>query len=156
VYGPVYLLKIDISDGFYRIDLNPDNIPHLGMAFPTCDGTEPLVAFPLVLPMGWKNSPPAFTTTTETIADLANEALQGQLTPTHPLDNKSGIKDFSIIASETPSGEPWPAPDPSITHSPQLTAEVNVYVNDFIVIDQGNQQCLKAIISMFMNSIYQV
>ena len=32
--GPVQMLKVDISDGFYRINLNIDNIPKLGFAFP--------------------------------------------------------------------------------------------------------------------------
>ena len=32
----------------------------------------PMVAIPLTLPMGWKNSPPLFCTATETVADLAN------------------------------------------------------------------------------------
>jgi len=50
--GPVYLLKLDISDGFYHIDLAIDDIPKLGVVFPNWPGEEPLVAFPLVLPMG--------------------------------------------------------------------------------------------------------
>ena len=37
-HGPVYLLKIDISDGFYRIDVNPFDIPRLGVVFPTEPG----------------------------------------------------------------------------------------------------------------------
>ena len=59
-FGPVRLMKVDISDGLYRIDLNVDDIPKLGVVFPTLNGEEPLIAFPLVLPMGWKNSPPIF------------------------------------------------------------------------------------------------
>jgi hypothetical protein len=73
--GLVYLIKLDISDGFYRIALNVDDIPKLGVTFPTAPGEDPLVAFPLVLPMGWKNSPLVFFTTTETIADLVNLQL---------------------------------------------------------------------------------
>ena len=65
-------MKLDISDGFYRIALNVNDIPKLGVAFPTPPGHEPLIAFPLVLPMGWKNSPPIFSTATKTIADLTN------------------------------------------------------------------------------------
>ena len=70
--SPVQLLKIDISDGFYQANLNIDNIPKLGVASPTKPGEPHLVAFPSVLPMGWKNSPPIFSAATETIADLAN------------------------------------------------------------------------------------
>jgi hypothetical protein len=76
--GPVLLLKLDISDGFYRICLNAQDIPKLGVVFPTLPGQERLVAFPLVLPMGWKNSPPIFSTATETIADLANKHINDE------------------------------------------------------------------------------
>ena len=50
--GPVYLMKIDIADGFYHINLNINDIPKLGVVFPTLPGEEPLIALPLVLPMG--------------------------------------------------------------------------------------------------------
>ena len=42
--GPVHLLKIDISDGFYRVGLSIDDIPKLGVAFPTQPGEPKLVA----------------------------------------------------------------------------------------------------------------
>jgi hypothetical protein len=71
-HGPVQMIKLDISDGFYRIGLNINDIPILGVVFPTLPGDEPLIAFPLVLTMGWTNSPPIFSTATETIADTAN------------------------------------------------------------------------------------
>ena len=86
--GPVQLLKVDISDGFYRINLNIDDIPKLGVAFPTKPGEEKLVALPLVLPMGWKNSPPIFSTATETATDLANQRLAaGVPAAPHRLDD---------------------------------------------------------------------
>ncbi|KAK1732369.1 hypothetical protein QTG54_016948 [Skeletonema marinoi] len=85
--GPVEMLKVDISDGFYRINLNIEDIPKLGVAFPTQPGEEKLVALPLVLPMGWKNSPPVFVTATETIADLTNQRLRSRIEPRpHALD----------------------------------------------------------------------
>ena len=34
-FGPVHLIKLDISDGFYRIALNVNDIPKLGVAFPS-------------------------------------------------------------------------------------------------------------------------
>jgi len=73
--GPVYIIKLDIADGFYRIHLAPRHIPLLGVAFPTPASDQPLVAFPLALPMGWTSSPPIFCAATETIMDLTNEAL---------------------------------------------------------------------------------
>ena len=71
-HGPVLLNKTDLSDGLYRIDLNPDDAPKVGVVFPTGAGVDPMVAVPLVLPMGWVNSPPAFVTVNETVTDVAN------------------------------------------------------------------------------------
>ena len=90
VFGPVQLMKVDLPYGFYRINLNISDIPKLGVVFPTEPGEEPLVAFPIVLPMGWSNSPPIFSTATETIADLTNQRLQEQASPPpHPLDDRA-------------------------------------------------------------------
>ena len=74
-FGPVHLAKIDIADGFYRVWLQWADIPKLGVALPTAPGKLALVAFPLALPMGWVESPPYFTSLTETACDLANIAL---------------------------------------------------------------------------------
>ena len=60
----IYLLKADVSDGFYRIGLRPEDAPKLGPIFPNGVDEEPMVAIPLMLPMGWKNSPPLFCTDT--------------------------------------------------------------------------------------------
>ena len=70
-YGPVYLIKVDLSDGFYRVWLNLRDIPKLALVLPPLtDSTEPLVALPLALPMGWVESPPWFSVVTETGAGL--------------------------------------------------------------------------------------
>ena len=34
-FGPVELMKVDMSDGFYRVGLNVEDIPKLGVVFPT-------------------------------------------------------------------------------------------------------------------------
>ena len=70
--GPVYLLKADVSDGFYCIGLRPEDSPKLGLIFPSGVDEEPMVDIPLTFPMGWKNSRPLFCTSTDTVADLAN------------------------------------------------------------------------------------
>jgi hypothetical protein len=73
--GPVFLSKIDISDGFYRIAIHSGDVSKLDVVFPTEPGEEELIGLPLVLPMGWKQSPPLFTAATETVADLTNSKL---------------------------------------------------------------------------------
>ena len=150
--GPVRLMKVDISDGFYRIDLNVDDIPKLGVVFPTEDGEEPLIAFPLVLPMGWKNSPPTFSTATETIADLANGRLLSQLNPPeHPLDHLAeSIKSPSPLQVTTPATTLDEAPvspaaaclarpaarDPSLPSPSTPLSYVDVFVDDFVALSQ--------------------
>ena len=52
--GLIQLMKSNISDGFYRIAFNVNDIPQLGVVFPTLPGEEQLIASSLVLPMGWK------------------------------------------------------------------------------------------------------
>jgi hypothetical protein len=59
-FGLLFMYKIDISDGFYRVPLSTSGVPKLGVCLPPFDGLPPLVAFPLVLPMGWTESPPYF------------------------------------------------------------------------------------------------
>ncbi len=98
VHGPTHLIKIDISDGFYQIALNINKIPKLGVVFPTLLGDEQLVAFPLVLPMGWSNSPPIFSTATETFADLANRRLRS--------NSKVGPHHLDDLAQSIPSSPP--------------------------------------------------
>ena len=80
-YGPVHMAKIDIADGFYRVWIQVDDVPKLGVVLPIAPGHTPLVAFPLALPMGWVESPPYFTILTETACDLANHMLKGTEAP---------------------------------------------------------------------------
>jgi hypothetical protein len=75
-HGPVYLLKVDLSDGFYCISVHNDDLTKLGVVFPTAVGEEPMVAFPLVLPMGWTENPLIFCAATETVVDLANQYME--------------------------------------------------------------------------------
>ena len=51
-HGPVHLIKVDIVDGFYRIHLAPADIPTLRVSLPFSQNGDPLIAFPLMLPMG--------------------------------------------------------------------------------------------------------
>jgi len=118
-FGPIYIIKLDLANGFYRIHLVPQHIPSLGIAFPTRDSKPPLVAFPLALPMGWTSSPLLFCTATKTIADLTNQALCADLiTALHCLKQ---------AADPLPSNEHWLA-------TAQTTALAHQY-------QPGHQDC---------------
>ena len=76
VYGHVHQMKVDLADGFYRMWLQLRNIPKLALVLPPLAGsTEPLIALPLGLPMGWVEPPPWFCVATKTIADVTNMSL---------------------------------------------------------------------------------
>jgi len=51
-FGPIILAKFDVSDAFYGVNLSINNIPKLGLSFLPKPDEEPLVTFPLILPMG--------------------------------------------------------------------------------------------------------
>ena len=88
-FVPVLALKCDLSDGYYRIPLAPSAIPLLGVVMPYNPGEQPLIAFPLALPMGWTNSPPFFSAFTETVADITNQRLSAPVSfqPPHRLEH---------------------------------------------------------------------
>ena len=73
-FGPVHMAKVDISDGYYRVPLTSRGALNLAVCLPS-SRTNPLVAVPLTLTMGWVQSPPYFCAATETAIDHANSLL---------------------------------------------------------------------------------
>ena len=147
--GKIYIIKVDISDGFYRIHVRPDDVPKLGVIFPTKANQEEMIAFPLVLPMGWKHSPPYFCAATETAADLANTALQTKQTcPAHPLDDLAHTitaepSSPTLHSPELPTASlALPVPsnrDPCLPSKSDHLQYVDVFMDDFIALCQGTK-----------------
>ena len=52
--GPVYMLKTEVLDGFYRIGIRPEDAPKLGLIFPSGADEDLMVAIPLTLTIGCK------------------------------------------------------------------------------------------------------
>jgi hypothetical protein len=103
--GPIFLSKTDISDAFMRVWIALSTIPSLGALLPTHMGEEPLVAFPLILPMGWMDSPNYLCAVTETAADLANSRFSaGHLTTVHhPLSDLANTKPPAAPSPPSPA-----------------------------------------------------
>jgi hypothetical protein len=150
-YGPVKLGKIDIADGFYRVWLQFRDIPKLGVALPMAPGEEPLVAFPLALPMGWVESPPYFTALTETACDLANAKLREGRVPSqvHRLEGVANTAMTESVQSRiTPGWSKRHATFGTRPHRPPLAA-VDVYVDDFILLAQTRPVATKVLRAAF-------
>ena len=141
-YGPTYLSKIDIADGFYRVWVQLDDIPKLGVALPTASGCYPLVAFPLALPMGWVESPPYFTALTETSSDLANDMLTSDDPRLRRLHRLEAVADTPPPEHSTlpPVTTHRATPGTKIIRRQAPLGSVEVYVDDFLLLAHTQRQ----------------
>ena len=46
-FGPMYMLKADVSDDIYRIGIRPEDTSKLGLIFPSGANEDPMVSIPL-------------------------------------------------------------------------------------------------------------
>ena len=51
-FGPIFMSKVDLSDGFYWLWLRPEDIHHLAVLFPTQKNEPSLIGIPMTNPMG--------------------------------------------------------------------------------------------------------
>lgn len=153
-YGPVQLIKTDLSDGFYRVNLRIEDIPKLALIFPDIPGRQRLVALPLCLPMGWKLSPPHFCAVTETIADITNARLGTvpKEQPFHKLDKRANdvkVKQGGPVQLQVPR-------DPNLPCLANPQAKAEIFVDDFVLMAQGNEKRLRALRSTLFTVIDEV
>jgi hypothetical protein len=134
--GPIFLSKTHISDAFMRVWIALSIIPSLGALLPTHMGEEPLVAFPLILPMGWMDSPNYLCALSETAADLANSHFSaGHLTTArHPLANLANTKRPAEPSPPLPAVAMSLPPPNTRSHGPlqKPLKYVDVYMDDFL------------------------
>ncbi len=150
-HGPVHLIKVDLSDGFYRVLVRAQDVPKLGVIVPSLPGEEPLIAFPLALPMGWTQSPPYFCMVTETITDGANAAIQrGAVLGPHRLDAAADAPDTTPVPHHMPELEI--ERNPLLPHRQRAQA-FDVFVDDFIGMAQGTTAQLQNTRRLLLHSI---
>jgi hypothetical protein len=143
-YGPVHLAKIDVADGFYRVWVQVDDVPKLGVVLPTAPGNPTLKAFPLALPMGWVESPPYLTALTETACDRANAMLSRHdscLQQEHRLEGVAATPPDDAPGSHSQRRNvDTPAPPVLSGWGRPPVSKVDVYVDDFILMAQTHHQ----------------
>ena len=151
-WGPVYLAKADISDGFYNISVNANGTKQFGIILPTAPGQEPLVLFFLGLPMGWVSSAPEFCAATESITDVCIKEIQsGWRPPPHRQEEPA----------ETPT--PGTRPPSSLGRPPRIRyrrkgplGSADCYVDDFILLCQGGKRRRKRLRRILFHCIDKV
>ena len=115
-------------------------------------GETPLVAFPLVLPMGWTESPPYFCVATETVADLANQKLEQGLTlPSHRLELRA-----EAMSKEDDTDPTFHASVAPRDYAAEPVTKVDVYLNDIIGIAQGASKARKRVTRAILHSLDEV
>ena len=122
-----------------RIWMHLSHIAHLGALLPSHPQEEPLVAFPLVLPMGWVDSPKFLCAVTESIADTTNDRFQSHCLALSPhrldalADTLTAALPFAPMAS-SPGPPPPPTRSTGALQAPLVA--VDVFMDDFILLSQ--------------------
>jgi hypothetical protein len=150
-FGPVHMLKFDLSDGYYRVRLSPKAALELAVIIPGVDPQANLIGIPLSLPMGWAQSPPYFCAFTETAADLANSTLHLPCQSTHPLELLSQQQPHAAPVNATMATHYSAPPGPLLSTPLQ---HVDVYMDDFIALAQHPH--LPGTLHHTLQSIFQI
>jgi hypothetical protein len=136
--GPLMMMKLDIADAFMRVPLQLASIPKLAALLPRYPGEPQLVAFPLVLPMGWVNSPAWFCAVSETLTDLANQSVASdsphrlsELADSRPARIKRPGQQADMLAGAPKARTSGRLRPPVCYH--------DVYMDDIIGIHQGSR-----------------
>jgi hypothetical protein len=152
-FGPTYLSKYNIKDGFYCMFLRANDCPHLAIILPLYPGEEQLVTIPMSCIMGWVESPPTFCAMSEMVTDLMNRwfSTSPERPCPHRLDGAAGHAD------DWSSWDPDPAGAPS-SNRPFLrpVGSTNVFVDNFIQLGQGSPSRLQSLRRHLLHSIDQV
>ena len=151
------MLKANASDRFYQIGLCSSKAPKLGLVFPVENGHKPLVSIPLALSIGWKNSPPLFCTSTETVADLANQYLHAHApSRPHKLDDRAA----AVISAAAPTLDHNLVPlyqDPLLLcNNAKILVYVDVFVDDLLGLAQGLTHRSSHVRRILFHALYKV
>ena len=178
-FGPVRLCKHDIKDGFYRMFLAPSDCIRLSLVLPKYDGEPQLVAIPMSSTMGWVQSPPTFSSMSETVCDRANarfrrspkscppHRLEEHAAKTDDLDpscvprprepeDDSATKALMAVAPSPPPPEPEHLAPPSNIPFKSPVGGNDVFVDDFIQLGQGGRRRMRALRNHLLHAIDEI
>ena len=93
--------------------------------------------------MGWKNSPPVFSTATETLTDLANQGIHYPLEPkAHQLNDQAeaaSLQEVGNMPAMSSSSNTTPIPaalDPSLSEMHEPLSYIDEFVDDSVGLAQ--------------------
>ena len=114
--GPIKMTKLDIQDGFWRMDVEDSQQEQFCYVLHNpeeADPSDPLIVVPRALQMGWTKSPAFFCAATETGRDIAEYLQSLDSLPEHPMEGHMidpMTPGLVKPAALPPRGAPKPAP----------------------------------------------
>jgi hypothetical protein len=121
----IRLSKVDLSDGFWRLIVEPEQKHNFCYVMPDPPGARTRIVVPSALQMGWAESPGYFCAATETGRDIIDLLLREKVDlPEHPLEKFM-----------EPVDTPKTAPPGADEHT-----SVGVYVDDYVLALVENEE----------------
>jgi hypothetical protein len=138
----IRLSKVDLSDGFWRLVVKPEQKWNFCYVMPDPPGSRVRIVVPSALQMGWAESPAYFCAATETGRDIVDMLLREKVQlPEHPLEQFLQPHD---IPKTAPKG--------------QEHTSVGVYVDDYIlaVVESDDRSLIRRVSRATLHAIHSI
>jgi hypothetical protein len=141
----VLLAKVDLSDGFWRIIVDPKQRWNFCYVMPDPPGAPTRIVVPSALQMGWQESPGYFCTATETGRDIVSWLIAENIQlPAHPFEHFMIPPDPESEVEDKDSMKPREVTDGLEAEPDAAEGEervfVKVFVDDYILALVENKQ----------------
>ena len=121
VQGPVQVSKMDVTDAYHRVTLQPSHVGAFAYIVPAASKDNcVIICINIVLPMGWVNSPKYLCLLLETLTDVANDLVHTSL----PVPAYGAILEI-------------PETGPGPHHTIYSLTHIDCYMDDVITEVQG-------------------
>jgi hypothetical protein len=138
----IRLSKVDLSDGFWRVLVEPSQKWNFCYVMPDPPGSRVRIVVPSALQMGWAESPAYFCAATETGRDIIDLLLRENAElPEHPLETFMQPSDLPRTA---PNGE---------EHT-----SIGVYVDDYVlgVVENEDRTLIRRVSRATLHAIHSI
>jgi hypothetical protein len=139
----ISLAKVDLSDGFWRLLVEPAQKWNFCYVMPNPPGARVRIAVPSALQMGWAESPAYFCAATKTGLDIIDLLLrEGVDLPWHPLEKFMAPTDL-----------PRTAPPESADQT-----SIGIYVDDYVlaVVENDDRSLIRGVSRATLHAIHSI
>jgi hypothetical protein len=139
----IRLAKVDSSDGFWRLIVNPEQKCNFRHVMPDPPGSRVRIIVPSASQMGWAEIPACFCTATETGRDIVELLLRDKIAlPEHPFEH-------FMMPSELPKTAP-PGAEPHTS--------IGVFVDDCVlaVVENDDRKLLRRVSQATLHAIHSM